>query len=433
MLTGVFYRLAKSVYQTVYQREVIMASINKLSDAYLRSIHNKPYSGMAVVSDGLGLTIRVSPKGHISWLYRYRLCGYNSNPQSIRLGNYPEISLKQAREIRDLYRSWVMNGNDPKIELKMKLQKQLTPVTVKDALEYWLVEYAQSHRKNVSKNCAQFNRHIYPYIGDLPLERVETIHWLECFERISQGIAKKRQPAPVAAGQVLQATKQALVFCRKRGYAISHALDDLTISDVGKKEAKRDRVLTDVELQDVSNFCDLDSTPLYYQRLIKLLIVFGARTQKVRLSQWHEWDFDKGLWTVPKSNSKTSEKITRPIPDELRSWLLGLKAQTQKSGYILGSLKKAENVSQYGRKLWIKFGHKEKWTLHDLRRTMATKLNDLGVLPHIVEHLLGHSVAGVAGIYNRSEYVLEKTKALKCWLYFLDRGKILIQRDCYKS
>ena len=403
-----------------------MVGVNKLSDARLRSIHNKAYSGRAVISDGLGLTIRVSPKGHISWLYRYRIGGYNSNPQSIRLGNYPDISLKQAREIRDLYRSWVINGSDPKIELKMKLQKQLTAITVKDALEYWLVEYAQYHRKNVSKNCAQFKRHIYPYIGNLPLERVETSHWLECFDRISHGIDKKRLPAPVAAGQVLQAAKQALVFCRKRSYATSHVLDDLTISDVGKKEAKRDRALTDIELQDVSNFCELDSTPLYYRRLIKLLVVFGARTQEVRLSQWHEWDFDNGLWTVPKSNSKTSEKITRPIPDELRAWLLGLKAQTQKSGYILGSLKKAENVSQYGRKLWIKFGHKEKWTLHDLRRTMATKLNDLGVLPHIVEHLLGHSVVGVAGIYNRSEYIKEKKIALHKWMLFL-----LQLSDCF--
>lgn len=58
--------------------------------------------------------------------------------------------------------------------------------------------------------------------------------------------------------------------------------------------------------------------------------------------------------------------------------------------------------------------------MHDLRRTLATRMNDLGVAPHIVEQLLGHSLGGVMAIYNRSQYLPEKKQALDMWLEHLE-------------
>lgn len=69
-----------------------------------------------------------------------------------------------------------------------------------------------------------------------------------------------------------------------------------------------------------------------------------------------------------------------------------------------------------GSNIWKRLDHDEKWTLHDLRRTLATRLNDLGILPHVVEHLLGHTISGVEGIYNRSQYMNEKRAALDLWV-----------------
>lgn len=391
--------------------------MGKLFDTKLKAVLGKNQQKTLELTDGNGLSARVSVKGKIRWQYRYKIDGSNKR---FDLGDYPALSLVKARESAAKCREWLAEGYDPKLKRELEREQSLHPVTVKEALEYWLVEFAESNRANVGKHRSQFERHIYPYIGHLPLMQLETRHWIECFDRIRKGIPGQRRPAPVAAGYVLQHAKQALRFCRVRRFATSRVLEDLTISDVGRKQRKKDRVLSVPELVDVWNLTDDNLLLPYYRNLLKLLILFGSRTQEIRLSQWKEWDFNEMLWTVPKANSKTGERIIRPIPESLYEWLLELKSEACGTDYILGTLKSAEAVSQQGRLLWKRLEHQEQWTLHDLRRTLATRLNDLGVAPHIVEQLLGHSLGGVMAIYNRSQYLVEKKQALDMWSEHLE-------------
>lgn len=389
----------------------------KLYDKQLKSLLNKAQEKTLVYSDGNGLGARISPQGKVRWQFRYKVEGKNKR---IDLGDYPDLSILKARDITKQCREWLANGHDPKLKRELERSATLKPITVKEALEYWLVEYAEDNRANAGKHRAQFERHLYPYIGHLPLEQTETRHWLECFDRAKRGIQGKQRPAPVAAGYVLQNAKQALRFCRVRRYATSRVLDDLNISDVGNKQRKKDRVLSIPEMVDV--WCFTEGTKLlpYYAKLVRLLMIFGARSQEIRLSTWSEWDLEAMLWTVPQANSKTGERIVRPIPESLVPWLKELKVASVDEEYILGEEKQPEAVSQKGRMLWKQLGHSEKWTLHDLRRTFATRLNDLSVAPHIVEQLLGHSLGGVMAIYNRSQYIPEKRAALDMWLEHLD-------------
>lgn len=83
---------------------------------------------------------------------------------------------------------------------------------------------------------------------------------------------------------------------------------------------------------------------------------------------------------------------------------------------LLGEIKKPEAVSQWGRGIYKRLGHAEPWTLHDLRRTFSTTLNNMGIAPHVVEQLLGHTLGGVMAVYNRSQYLPEKLDALNKWM-----------------
>ncbi|HAU3239752.1 TPA: tyrosine-type recombinase/integrase [Salmonella enterica subsp. enterica] len=385
-----------------------MAGTNKLSDKKLKALLGSEREAPIMIADGEGLSIKVSKQGNVSWVFAYRLGGRGSKLERMTLGRYPDLSLKAAREKREKCRRWLADGLDPKTELELSTEETLKPVTVQDALEYWLVNYARRKRSDEELVRAQLRKHIYPRLGRYPLTRCETRHWVSCFDEINQ-------TKPMTAGRMFQISKQALRFCKVRRYAASDALVFLTIQDVGQPSGQRDRVLSDSELADVWRCTDSNDQQPYYSRLLKMLVLFGARTMEVRLSRWSEWDFSSWIWTVPKEHSKTREKIVRSIPEAIRPWLEELKRETGKTGLLLGEDRTRQAVSLKGRRLFRDFHHNEPWTLHDLRRTFSTGLNNMGIAPHIVELLLGHALPGVMAIYNRSLYLPEKLDALNKW------------------
>lgn len=306
-----------------------MVALNKLTDRKLKALYGQEQDKPIKLADGAGLMIRVTKKGAISWIFKYRIGGRETEAKVITLGRYPDMSLKEARELRDKCRNWLALGKDPKLQLNIEVQSSLKPVTVRDALEYWVENYGKDNRVNIVRHVAQLEKHIYPYIGEMALSDCETRYWLNCFDRA-------RQESPVATGYVFQMCKQALKFCRVRRYAVSSALDDLTIPDVGKKQNKKDRVLTDKELGELWQSLNENKHIPYYKHLIKILIIFGCRSHEARLSEWKEWDFDNWIWTVPKEHTKTNEKIIRPIPIYIRDFIKELYSINKKTGYLLG-------------------------------------------------------------------------------------------------
>lgn len=386
---------------------------NKLSDTALRKMNGRESPGDSFYADGDGLSIKVSKIGVMTWYFTFRTGGRETTSQRIKLGNYPDLSLKAAREKREQCRAWLAEGKNPKHQLSFTTQETLKPVTVKDAMDYWIREYATHKRANVEKHIKQLNKHIYPYIGAFPLSMCETRHWLECFARV-------RDEAPVASVNLLQMCKQALKFCRVHRYGVSNVLNDLTVDDVGRKQNKRDREHTRQELVDIWRESAGMKFKPYYAALLHLLVAFGCRTQELRLSTIGEWDLQDWIWTVPREHSKGGEKILRPIPLAMRPFVKSLVARNKDTGLLLGELKKPEAVSQWGRGIYKRLGHSEPWTLHDLRRTFSTTLNNMGIAPHVVEQLLGHSLGGVMAVYNRSQYLPEKLDALNKWMERLE-------------
>lgn len=382
--------------------------MKKLSDTSLRKLLGRVSPSDNFYADGDGLSVRVSKSGVMTWLFAYRIGGREAKPQRLKLGNYPDMPLKLARERREQCRAWLAEGKDPRHQLNLTTAQTLKPVKVKEAIDYWIREYATENRANVERHKAQLEKHIYPYIGSYPLSECETRYWLDCFDRM-------KKTTPVAAGYVFQMCKQALKFCRVRRYAISNALDDLTISDVGKKQEKGDRVHSDEELGQLWRATEELKFQPYYAAMIRLLVVFGSRSQEVRLSKWSEWDMKRWIWTVPKEHSKGGEKIIRPIPEAVQPLIESLYRQHKDTGLLLGEMKESSAVSAWGRLVWKRLGHSEAWSLHDLRRSFSTKLNELGIAPHVVEQLLGHTMPGVMSVYNHSQYLPEKLDALNKW------------------
>jgi integrase len=162
-----------------------------------------------------------------------------------------------------------------------------------------------------------------------------------------------------------------------------------------------------------------------YGAIIRLLILTGQRREEVAAMWWSEFDFDKNLWRIGAERTKNGLLHEVPLPKEVAKVL---KAHGGREGrdLVFGSREGPfqgwgnAKIALEGRiraNLGEKSGLKP-WRLHDLRRTAATRMNELGVLPHVVEailnHISGHK-AGVAGIYNRAIYAPEKRAALQKW------------------
>lgn len=106
------------------------------------------------------------------------------------------------------------------------------------------------------------------------------------------------------------------------------------------------------------------------------------------MSRVTERDLKDWIWTVPKEHRKGGEKILRPIPVAIRSFIAVLIEQHKDSGLLLGEINNPEAVSQWVRGVYNRIGYSEPRALHDLRRTFSTTLNNMGITPHVVEQFL---------------------------------------------
>jgi integrase len=175
-------------------------------------------------------------------------------------------------------------------------------------------------------------------------------------------------------------------------------------------------VLTDPELAALWRTCGDDD----FGRVVKLLVVTGCRRGEIGGMHWSELDPDKGTWTIPSERSKNKRAHTLPLPQ--LAWDLIQSVPCRATRDHLFGVHADEghtNWSPAKRDLDLRLGGRVRpFHLHDIRRSVATGLADLGVQPHIIEQLLNHQSghkAGPAGIYNRSSYEREVKAALALW------------------
>jgi integrase len=176
----------------------------------------------------------------------------------------------------------------------------------------------------------------------------------------------------------------------------------------------RERVLSESELAQVWHATGDN----HYGAIIKLLILTGLRREEIGGLRWSEVDLSAGLIQLPPRRTKNGRVHFVPLSDPAIA-LLRVVPHRADGELVFGS--GANGPSSYSkskRALDQRVGPIEPWVLHDLRRSVATHMAELGVQPHIIEAILNHvsgHKAGVAGIYNRATYEPEKRAALDRW------------------
>ena len=351
---------------------------------------------------GFGLRLRVG--GRRTWIVQYRIDGQT---RRTTIGNAAVMTVAEARKAARVLLARVLTGDDPQGERRRK--RQQAKVTLRSVIAEYLAA-----RDGKLRPRAMFEVRRYltgpTYFGALhamPIDVIERQHVAAQVMRI------ERESGVATATAARSALSAMFVWAMRTGVAQHNPLIGAYAPDAAPS---RDRVLNDSELAAVWHACGDDDLG----RIVRLLILTGCRRQEVGGMTWDEFDRERGLWIIPGTRTKNHRAHALPLPavawaiiDEVlhrtdRDLLFGDRANQGFAGWHLA---KVSLDSRLGNSV-------KPWGLHDLRRTVATGMADLGVAPHVIEAALNHQSGhkrGVAGIYNRSTYEAEMRSALGLW------------------
>jgi integrase len=173
-----------------------------------------------------------------------------------------------------------------------------------------------------------------------------------------------------------------------------------------------------------------------FGNVVRILLLTGQRRAEVAGMRWSEFrdlDSETAIWEIPSERTKNKQQHLVPLGQSVRAILHSVP----RSGEFVFTTTGITPVSGFGKAKARIDAHInalrradgldkiDEWTLHDLRRTMVTVMNEkLGILPHVVEavvnHMSGLAKAGVAGVYNRALYLDDRRRALDAWAVYLD-------------
>ena len=178
---------------------------------------------------------------------------------------------------------------------------------------------------------------------------------------------------------------------------------------------RRDRVLSDDEIRSVWK---ATGGPGAFNAIVRALLLTGQRREEVSGLTWDELDQDLSAWTLPAARSKNGKPHVVPLSEEMQTLLRAQPARSKETDLVFpGERSVFSGWSKSKARLDRRSGVPD-WTLHDLRRTMATGLQKLGVRLEVTEAVLNHvsgSRAGIVGVYQRHEWADEKRAALNAW------------------
>ena len=388
-----------------------------LTDTKLKSLKatGKTYE----IADRDGLSVRVSPKGAGTFQFRYRFLG---KQQRMRIGSYPDTLLKEARERTRAARALLEHGLDPITQARLEKSKQQQASTVKELCVYWLENYGRPHRARSDEIEQVLEKNVYKQVGSYPLESVSR---RDIVNRVLKPILDRG--SRVQANKVLTLLKQIFAYGVEHGLLEASPSEYISKKNVGGREIARDRVLTDSEIHTVWTEIDASKMSEPVKLAVKILLATGQRRGELTNARWLNVDLGGCVWVIPAENSKNGKEHRVPLSSLAVELFKQLKTFSTGSGWVMPSVKhddqpmservisRAVNRWQTGESdrpvdKWI-----DKFTPHDLRRTAATKMNGLGVSPHVVEKVLNHTMGGVMAVYNRYDYWPEMVEALNTW------------------
>ena len=351
---------------------------------------------------GFGFRMRRGSGGKVlrAWVCQYRRAGAT---RRVLLGSAEVVNAEAARAAAKEVLAKVALGQDPQAEKADRRDKD------RNSLRTLVEEFLAAKEPRLRpRSRVEIRRYLtggyFKAIHALP---IDTITRADVAARV---VAIARASGSPTAARARGALSNFFAWAMTMGLTEANP----TIGSAKPAESKpRERVLSDDELSAVWRACGDDE----FGKIIRLLILTGGRRKEIGDMCWSEISLDKGIWTLPAERSKNGRPHTLPLMPMMRE-IIDTVPQMASRDQLFGQRSHGFTAWVQGKRALDERSGVQDWTVHDLRRTVATKMADIGVQPHIIEQILNHQSghkAGPAGIYNRSSYEREVKAALAQW------------------
>ncbi|MCA0247241.1 tyrosine-type recombinase/integrase [Bosea thiooxidans] len=391
-----------------------------LTDAAIKAL--KPKDKLYKIVDRDGMYVVVQPSGAIVFRLDYRL---NGRRETLTLGRYGPagLSLARAREKVVDARRAISEGRSPAQEKQREKRRLQEAKSFGQFGERWLQEARMADSTRAMRRSI-FERDILPAFRNRLLSEILP-------EDLRALCAKvKERGAPATAVHVRDIVKQVFAFAILHGEKVANPADEVGPASIATFVPK-DRSLSPAEIRIMLSQIEHVATLPTIRLGIKLILLSMVRKSELQDAVWDEVDFENAVWSIPKERMKRSKAHNVYLSQQMLDIFIALKTCAGNSKYVLPSRYDADapmSRATFNRitKAVVERAKKEglpleSFTVHDLRRTGSTLLNELGFNSDWIEKCLAHEDGRSSrGIYNKAEYEHQRRHMMQEWSNLVD-------------
>jgi len=372
-----------------------------------------------------GFGVRITPRGVKSFIWVYHFGG---KPRRLTFGTYPHLTLADAGVKLAEAKQLLDKGLDPGTQVVAERIAERRAETVEDLVAAYLDRYARPRKRSAAEDERILRKDVLSRWATLKAKDITRRDIVSLLNEI------------VDRGAPIQANRTLTIIRRMFRFAVGQAILDASPCDqveAPSSENERNRALSENEIRLLWRVLDTASMEPNARRILRLMLVTGQRKGEVMGLHAQEIDYDKGLWVLPASRAKNGREHLIPLSDPALRLLA--EAPPNERGYLFPSkltgqpyrgqsidhatrylfdprpVSKANKRSQHKPPPPPLAGLMERFTPHDLRRTVATRMRELGISRGDVKMVLNHVETDVTARYDRYDGLAEKRRALDLW------------------
>lgn len=366
--------------------------------------------------DGNGLYIRVKPDGNKSWQLRYKKP--NGKWSWLGLGGYPEISGQLARKKAKELLDDVSRGENPIItKQERKLQElEQNNATFEILAREWLDTKVNTWvQDTMTRNKGALEKHVFPIFGKRLYTTIKPIEWMNHLKGIQQEKGIYEQ-----VNRVRAMCRDIYDFAKVTGRIDYNPVEGIQkYLQQGKKQNMSHVSEQELPalLRAINNYPTLD-----VRMGLQLLAMLFCRPTELREAKWDEFDLEQGLWNIPEYRMKKRREHVVPLSTQAVEILKELQTYQTNSEYLFPS--RSDKSKPKSDTVFImalrRMGYQSRQTPHGFRHIASTLLNNRGFDERHIEAALAHVKDGVAGVYNKAQYLQDRANMMQWYATHLE-------------